>query len=227
MENSIQIKELKDILSNFPSSTKIIHIFGGTIFSFDSNILCFRKFPISGLKCSFEFKLINKLLDSFFDDGTTLLVEKDSLSLSFKNKTSTIEVTESEIPPKDIISIIQGIRKSEDSFTLKNKEEFKESVLFACSVARKDNLSGLLDCISITKSGEIISSDNVRALKIKVGQKLSKDIVIDAKKANQFFKGNDISKIILFKDWVGLYEKQSKMCFCIKSDYVEKLKKIL
>jgi hypothetical protein len=222
MENSISVKELKEILSNFPSSTKIIYLYGGTIFSFESNILCFRKFPISEINCSFEYRLINKMLDSFFDENEPLKIEKDAISISFKNKTSVIEMTEPELPPRKMLEIIRGIRRSEKSFILKDREEFREAILFSCSVARKDNLSGLLDCIVVTEKGEIISSDNIRALKIKVKDSFSETITIEAKKAYQFFKSKEISKIILFDSWTGFYEKASKMCYCVKNDFMGK-----
>ena len=220
MANSIQVKELKEILSNFPSSTKVIHICKGTIFSFESNILCFRKFPISDINCSFEFKVLNKILDSFFDSEESLTVDNDSISITLKNKNSVIEMVEPDLPPKKIVEIIKSIRTSEKSFTLKDAEGFKEAVLFACSVARKDNLSGLLDCISITKEGEIIASDNIRALKIKVKDTFSIDMILEAKKAYQFFKNKSISKIVVFDNWTGFYEKSTKMCFCIMASYI-------
>lgn len=222
MESSIQVKDLKEIISNFPSSTKTIHIYGGTIFSFESNILCFRKFPINDLCCSFDLKLLNKILDSLFEEEESLTVNKDSVSFTIKSKYSTIEMVEPEIPPKNIVSIIKEIRKSEDSFTVNDREKFKEAVLFACSVARKDNLSGLLDCIFITKDGEIISSDNIRAIIIQTKERFSKNILVEAKKAHQFFKNKDISRIILFDDWTGFYDKPTKTCFCIKSSYMGK-----
>ena len=214
MEKTINVGIFKQILSNFPSSTKTIHTHKGILFTIESCQMCFCKTPFSKTTFTFDFKVLNKILDSF-DSEENLSIENLDDKIIFKNKTTSLDISSPEETPKKMAETIQEILNTELKYSVSDRDSLKESILFACSVARKDNLSGMLDHIVLTKSGEIISSDNIRALRIKTEEKPPVLLTLDAKRSQYFFKNKDVSKILISEKWIALFEKSTKMYFCL------------
>lgn len=214
MEKTINVGLFKEIIANFPSTTKTLHTHKGVLFTFDSFHMCFCKSPFKGITFTFDFKVLNKILDSF-DSDEDLEIENSEGKIVFKNKNTSLDMSSAEETPKKMAEKIQEILNTELKYHINSRENLKESILFACSVARKDNLSGMLDHIVLTKSGEIISSDNIRALRIQTEENPPVELTMDAKRSQYFFKNKDVSKILISENWIALFEKSTKMYFCM------------
>lgn len=214
MDNPISASSLKEILSNFPTTTKTIFTHRGYLFTFENSLICFCKSPFTGITFSFDFKILNKVLDSF-DAEEEIFIKEDMKTIVFKSKNTSLEILSCEETQVKIVDNIKEILSNPSVYVFKDKEGFKESILFASSVARKDNLSGVLDHIFISKNGEIFSSDNVRALRVKTKESFPDTISLEAKKAQYFFKSKDITKIVISEKWTTLYEKSTKMFFSL------------
>jgi hypothetical protein len=230
MGNIISVEKFIDCLSRFPSSTNTIVISSGYIFSYENNILCFGKFPIEDLQLYSNFKNLTKILSGFDIGDNVKCTTEDSL-IRIYSKNSSVEIS-SIIPDDHFIKLIRSIEKTKKVFSINRKEDFKEKVLLSISVARKDNLSGVLDCIYISEDGKIISSDNVRGLMINHKEKIKTPITIRAKTAQIFFKSSTPDEIKIFKTgteenkqndtWVAFFEESSNMHYCTKMPTVEK-----
>lgn len=225
----IPVSRFIQALSAFPSSTNTIVISSGYIFSYENNILCFGEFPIKDLELYSNFKNLTKILSGFDSEDNIKCVTDNGL-IRINSKNSSVEIS-SIIPDDHFVKTIRIIENTEKVYKIKNREEFKEKVLLSISVARKDNLSGVLDCIYISNNN-IISSDNVRGLMISHKERIKIPITIKAKTAQIFFKSSmpncikiveSDSQYMKSKDtWVAFVEEESGMHYCTKMPTVEK-----
>ena len=209
---TISLKRLKGILSKFPTNIPTIKFNSGYVFHFSENVLYFTLFPIEDLSFSVDFKIFTKMLDTFdADDEISFTEENDMIVVSSGDTEMKIS---NYVVDSGFLEIIGDIRSSKESFVLKDQKVFKESMITAASVARKDSLSGVLDCVHLTTDGQILSSDNVRAIKIQTEEDVPREITVNARAAQTIFKNRNIYKIITSLDWVAFYDKENKIYLC-------------
>lgn len=215
MDNVIAAKRLKEILSKFPSTIKTIRIDSGYIFFYDKveDLLYFSIFPLEEISFSVDFKLFQKMLDTFSVDAKITFTEQTGKIVISDNDSTeiTLDATSQD---SEYLNIISLIRAEGPDKAVKNPEELSEAVVKASSVCKTDHLSGILSCICITESGEVIATDNVRILKIDTEESLPQKITLSGKTAALIFKNRKIFKIKLRDDWAAFYDKENKIYFC-------------
>ena len=225
MSSIIPVSKFIHALSVFPSTTQNIVISSGYIFTYENNILCFGKFPLNDVQIYSNFKNLTKIL-SGFDPEDNVKCTSENGFIKIISKNSSVEIS-SITPDEHFIKIIQSIEKTDAVYPIKNKEDFRSKLLLSISVARKDNFSGILDCIYISEKGRIISSDNVRGLIISHKEKIRAPITIKAKTVQVFLKSSCPSKIKLYHQdgrdyWVSFFDEDLKMHYCAKMPTIEK-----